>query len=41
MFFASAVPKARRNEREAMLCVHFDYATGLGCVRTCLDKALG
>jgi hypothetical protein len=38
MFFASAVPKARRNGRKAMLCVHFDYATGPGCVRTCSDK---
>jgi hypothetical protein len=38
MFFASETAKSTRNERQAVLGVHFDYDLVVGCVRTCFDK---
>jgi hypothetical protein len=38
MFLASETAKSTRNERQAVLGVHFDYDLVVGCVRTCLDK---
>jgi hypothetical protein len=40
MFFASETAKSTRNERQAVLGVHFDYDLVVGCVRTCSDKAI-